>query len=124
MALLGMAAQATNRALSRRTSDATLAAMGATLFVISDSVLAFQRFRHGVEWGRFIVLGTYFAAQGGITLSVLLHREQRQGAASSCGNGMGGASTALSASMTSTETLQRLTSSKRKSPGGKKLSLQ
>jgi uncharacterized membrane protein YhhN len=55
---------------------AILAAAGAGLFVVSDSVLAFQRFRHPLEWGRLLVLGTYFAAQGGIALSVVLHRDR------------------------------------------------
>ena len=42
---------------------------------------------------------------------------------SKCGKGIAGANAFLSASITSTKTPQRLTSSKRKSPGGKKLSL-
>jgi uncharacterized membrane protein YhhN len=49
---------------------------GAGLFVVSDSVLAFQRFCHPLEWGRILVLGTYFAAQGGIALSVMLPRDR------------------------------------------------
>ncbi|HEY5910742.1 MAG TPA: lysoplasmalogenase [Verrucomicrobiae bacterium] len=74
VALLGMAAQAITRGMSKRDAGAILAAVGAALFVISDAVLAFQRFRHPLEWGRLIVLGTYFAAQGGIALSVLRYR--------------------------------------------------
>jgi uncharacterized membrane protein YhhN len=76
VALLTMAAQAASRATSRRDAAAILAAVGAGLFVVSDSVLAFQRFRHPLEWGRLLVLGTYFAAQGGIALSVVLHRDR------------------------------------------------
>jgi hypothetical protein len=43
---------------------------------------------------------------------------------SRCARLSGGAKTARNESRTSTNTFQRLTSSKRKSPGGKKLSLQ
>lgn len=57
----------------RRDTATIMAAGGAALFVVSDSVLAIQRFGHPLEWGRVIVLGTYFAAQGGIALSVVLH---------------------------------------------------
>jgi len=74
LAISAMAAQASSRALAKRDAAAILAAVGAALFVASDSVLAFQRFRHPLAWGRFVVLGTYFAAQGGIALSVVLHR--------------------------------------------------
>lgn len=72
-ALLVMAAQAAGRALVRRDTASVLGAIGAALFVVSDSILAFQRFRHPLEWGGVLVLGTYFAAQSGIALSVLLH---------------------------------------------------
>jgi uncharacterized membrane protein YhhN len=76
VALLAMAAQAASRAASRRDAAAILAAAGAALFVVSDSVLAFQRFRRPLDWGRVVVLGTYFVAQGGIALSVVLHRRK------------------------------------------------
>jgi uncharacterized membrane protein YhhN len=76
VAILAMAAQAASRAASRRDAAAILAAVGAALFVVSDSVLAFQRFRHPLHSGGVIVLGTYFAAQGGIALSVVVRRDQ------------------------------------------------
>ncbi|HRT08951.1 MAG TPA: lysoplasmalogenase [Candidatus Paceibacterota bacterium] len=72
VALLGMAAQAASRAQAVRSPAAVLAAAGAALFVVSDAVLAIQRFRQPFEGGRFLVLGTYFAAQAGIALSVVL----------------------------------------------------
>jgi len=50
-----------------------MAAVGANLFVLSDAVLAVQRFHHPFSGGRINLLGTYFAAQGGIVLSVVLH---------------------------------------------------
>lgn len=72
VALLAMAAQAASRAQAMRNPAAVLAAAGAALFVISDAVLAIQRFRQPLEGGRLLVLGTYFAAQAGIALSVVL----------------------------------------------------
>ena len=47
-----------------------LAAIGATLFVISDSALALDRFRSRFASARLIVLGTYFSAQWFLALSV------------------------------------------------------
>lgn len=44
-------------------SGALLAAIGAVLFVISDAVLAINRFRWKFEIARLLNLGTYFAAQ-------------------------------------------------------------
>jgi uncharacterized membrane protein YhhN len=76
VALLAMAAQAASRAAAKRDAAAVYAAVGAGLFVISDSVLAFQRFRHPLEWGHAIVLGSYFAAQSGIALSVVLRSDR------------------------------------------------
>ncbi len=75
-ALVAMAAQAASRAASRRDAPAIVAAVGAGLFVVSDSVLSFQRFCHPLEWGRVLVLGTYFTAQAGIALSVMLPRDR------------------------------------------------
>lgn len=46
------------------------AAIGAALFVISDSVLAYDRFRSSFVSARAIVLSTYFAAQTLIALSI------------------------------------------------------
>jgi uncharacterized membrane protein YhhN len=71
-ALLAMAAQAASRAYTHRNLAGVMAAAGAALFVASDTLLAIQRFRHPLEGGRFWVLGTYFAAQAGIALSVVL----------------------------------------------------
>ena len=52
------------------TLPALLAASGAVLFVVSDSVLALERFLGRHRYGRVVVLGTYFAAQWLIALSV------------------------------------------------------
>jgi hypothetical protein len=47
----------------RDAAAAILAAVGAGLFVVSDSVLAFQCFLHPLEWGHVVVVSAYFAAQ-------------------------------------------------------------
>lgn len=46
------------------------AAIGAILFVVSDSALAFERFGRKHRWGQLMVLSTYFAAQLLIAVSV------------------------------------------------------
>ncbi|HEX6038292.1 lysoplasmalogenase [Longimicrobium sp.] len=69
-ALLVMAWQAAERWAGLGTTPALLAAVGAGLFVVSDSVLAWQRFVARYRWGQPVVLSTYFAAQWLIALSV------------------------------------------------------
>lgn len=69
-ALLVMAWQAAERWAMLHTTPALLAAAGAGLFVISDSVLAWERFRGKGAYGPAVVLGTYFAAQWLIASSV------------------------------------------------------
>lgn len=69
-ALLVMGWQATARWTVQETTPALLAAAGAALFVVSDSVLAWQRFRQKHAFGQAVVLGTYFAAQWLIASSV------------------------------------------------------
>jgi uncharacterized membrane protein YhhN len=49
---------------------ALLAFLGALLFIVSDSVLAINRFRGGFEIARALSLSTYFAAQWLIALSI------------------------------------------------------
>ena len=51
--------------------SAALAVAGAILFVISDSVLALDRFRQKFPAARLVVLSTYWAAQWLIAYSVL-----------------------------------------------------
>jgi uncharacterized membrane protein YhhN len=50
--------------------SALLAVFGAILFIVSDSVLAIDRFREPYEFARALILSTYFAAQWLIALSV------------------------------------------------------
>lgn len=46
------------------------AAVGAGLFLVSDALLGLDRFRWSFRWARFAVLGTYWAAQCLIAVSV------------------------------------------------------
>lgn len=69
-ALLVMAWQAAERWTALQTAPALLAAIGAGLFVISDSVLAWGRFRKPLAHGQAVVLATYWAAQWLIASSV------------------------------------------------------
>ncbi len=77
LALVIMAAQAASRAALKPDRATLLAAVGAGFFVVSDSLLAFQRFRHPLEFGHVLVLGTYFIAQASIALSVVLYQARR-----------------------------------------------
>lgn len=69
-ALLVMAWQAAERWTVLGTTPALLATVGAGLFVVSDSVLAWERFVRRYRYGQRVVLSTYFAAQWLIALSV------------------------------------------------------
>ena len=66
--LASMAGQALGRArwLGERrdpcAASARLAGMGGLLFMASDALLAWERFRGGVPWPAWLVLGTYYAA--------------------------------------------------------------
>ncbi|GAA4425621.1 lysoplasmalogenase family protein [Acidovorax lacteus] len=58
-----MAAQALGRALHLRTRAAWLVAAGAVCFMVSDAVLAINRFVQPLPLSALWVLGTYYAAQ-------------------------------------------------------------
>jgi len=68
--ILTMALQATGRALRIRDVPSLLAAAGATLFIASDALLSWDRFRNSFRSSRAAVLSTYFLAQWLIALSV------------------------------------------------------
>ena len=70
IAILVMGWQALERWSLLQTNAALLGAIGATLFVISDSALALDRFRARFASARLIVLGTYFSAQWLLALSI------------------------------------------------------
>lgn len=77
LVILLMVWQASNRCLYRWTSDSLLAFMGASLFAVSDSVLALNRFRRAFASAQLLILSSYFAAQWLIALSVALHSSSR-----------------------------------------------
>ncbi len=68
--LLGMAAQAASRALVFRSVSATAAAVGAALFVASDTLLAVKKFGDSLAGSAWLVLATYFSAQVLMAFSV------------------------------------------------------
>ncbi|MGC9399591.1 MAG: lysoplasmalogenase [Anaerolineae bacterium] len=68
--ILSMAGQALERYTALGTHAALYACMGAALFVISDSALALNRFRGHYQAADAVVLGTYYAAQWLIALSI------------------------------------------------------
>jgi uncharacterized membrane protein YhhN len=70
LAIVAMAWQALERGARAQTTGAWLAAAGAVLFVVSDSVLAYNRFVRGFRAAHAVVLGTYYLGQSLIALSV------------------------------------------------------
>jgi len=68
--ILIMGWQAGERWRQLRHYTALLAFIGALLFIISDTVLAYNKFYEHLEFGRALNLGTYFLAQGLIAWSV------------------------------------------------------
>ncbi|MBN1563288.1 MAG: lysoplasmalogenase [Anaerolineae bacterium] len=70
LAIMIMAWQAANRWIEVRETGPLCAMIGAYLFVFSDSVLAVEHFRETWRTARILVLGSYFAAQWLIALSI------------------------------------------------------
>lgn len=68
--IVAMAAQAFARRRDRPSRATTAAAIGAALFVVSDALLATNRFRMPIPLSSLWVLGTYWLAQWGIAQSV------------------------------------------------------
>lgn len=68
--IAAMAGQATGRWYASGSAVALAAAIGAGLFVVSDAVLAIDRFRWPFRAARAVTLATYWAAQLLIALSV------------------------------------------------------
>lgn len=71
-----MAAQAVGRALVRASRAARCVAYGALLFMLSDTLLAVDRFVHPLAWAGLGVLGTYYAAQWLIVHGMLQTSQQ------------------------------------------------
>lgn len=74
--LVAMAAQAIARWQRHPGPGTRMAAIGGVLFVVSDALLAVDRFRSPISAAPVWVLGTYWAAQWGIAQSV--RGDQRQ----------------------------------------------
>lgn len=66
-----MAAQAIGRASVLRTEGALCVAVGAGIFMLSDSLIAINRFVQPIEMSALWVLGTYYTAQVLIVANVL-----------------------------------------------------
>ena len=58
-----MAAQAIGRAVVLRQTAATAVAVGACVFMLSDSLIAINRFVAPVDWASLWILATYYVAQ-------------------------------------------------------------
>lgn len=69
--IVAMAWQAMTRMAMVGTTGAVLAAQGATLFVVSDAVLAVNRFRKPIAGAQAMIHATYYGAQILIAWSVL-----------------------------------------------------
>jgi uncharacterized membrane protein YhhN len=65
-----MAAFAAGRFVNVGGTRTLLAFLGAVLFLVSDSVLAYNRFARKMPGARTVILGTYFPAQLLIALSI------------------------------------------------------
>jgi len=74
LVILTMAAQSSSRYLTNRSAATFMACFGATLFVLSDSLLAFSHFHTQINYLSIISLSTYYAAQWCIAISVPLHQ--------------------------------------------------
>jgi uncharacterized membrane protein YhhN len=70
LVIIVMAWQAWEAALDSRTGYAWSACAGALLFILSDSILAWNRFRHPFKSAEAIKLGLYYTAQWLIAFSV------------------------------------------------------
>ena len=78
MVILIMGWQAWERWSRLRKTGAALAFVGAIFFIISDSVLAYNKFRTHIEFGRALNLSTYFLAQWLIAWSIHRQSESSQ----------------------------------------------
>eukprot|EP00118_Oscarella_pearsei_P017829 m.179287 g.179287 ORF g.179287 m.179287 type:complete len:235 (+) comp39215_c0_seq1:68-772(+) len=57
---------------------ATCLVIGVSLFWLSDLVLAWDAFRMHLPWGKYFVMVTYYAAQLGISLSVIVPKRTKE----------------------------------------------
>ncbi len=71
LVILTMGWMAIGRWTDTEQTGSSLAAVGAILFMASDAVLAYNRFRQPFRLSRLVILGTYFSAQWLIALSIM-----------------------------------------------------
>lgn len=71
LVILTMGWMAIGRWIDTEQTGSWLAALGAVLFMASDAVLAYNRFKQPFHLSRLVILGTYFSAQWLIALSIM-----------------------------------------------------
>jgi uncharacterized membrane protein YhhN len=76
LVIMAMAWQALARWLQKRDKAALLACLEALLFVASDTLLAFNHFKGRFHNAVLFYMGTYYAAQWLISLSVRFSRSE------------------------------------------------
>ena len=65
-----MSSLARERHLQLELPQTLFAACGAILFLISDALLAWNRFRMKFKSAQFLILGTYYVAQWALAMSL------------------------------------------------------
>jgi len=65
-----MSGLARERHLQLELPQTLFAACGAILFLISDALLAWNRFRMKFKSAQFLILGTYYVAQWALAMSL------------------------------------------------------
>lgn len=75
LVLLGMGVWAFKRKDGTNGSSFRLVATGAVLFVLSDSLIAVNRFAHAIPAERFLVMSIYMTAQYFIVQGMIQHRD-------------------------------------------------
>jgi len=75
-ALLGMSAMALNRFKAVNSVSFFLVFTGSVLFVISDSLIAIDKFLNSIPHDRFWVMSTYISAQLLIMMGILKQFEK------------------------------------------------
>lgn len=70
LVIMTMARLALERYIQAGDAKSLLVLIGALLFVISDSLLAYNRFARPIRHAQFFILSTYFAAQWLIAMSI------------------------------------------------------
>ena len=70
LVILIMSGLAWERYLQLELPQTLFAVCGAILFLISDALLAWNRFRMKFKSAQFLIMGTYYVAQWALTMSL------------------------------------------------------